>query len=85
MPAIECAKCGGLTNTAVSNWTEPEIRKDKKAYECYAKVVGNKWGKGCGYDNCNPYLKYSVDKLIGTLISPKVEKPEFNNSEEEDD
>jgi hypothetical protein len=65
MPAIRCSKCGGFTNTAVSNWLEPKIREDKKAYECYAKVVNGKWIKGCAYDNCDPYTKSSVDKLIG--------------------
>jgi len=65
MPTIECSKCGGITNTAVSNWIHPEIREDRKAYECYAKILDGKWVKGCSYDNCNPYLKPSVDNLIG--------------------
>jgi hypothetical protein len=81
MPVIECAKCGGLTNTAVSNWIDPEIREDRKAHECYAKVVDGIWGKGCAYDNCNPYLKYSVDGLIGTPAVKKVERPIMETDE----
>ena len=46
MPAIECAKCGGATNTAVSNWLEPKSRPDKKAHECYLRVEDGVWFKG---------------------------------------
>lgn len=82
---IECVKCGGLTNTAVSNWIHPQIREDKKAYECYAKAVNGKWVKGCSYDNCNPYNKSYIDKLIGTLTNPKIEKPSNLECDEKDE
>ena len=49
MPAIRCAKCGGLTNTAVCDWFSP-IRKDGKANECYTRwnKETKKWERGCG-------------------------------------
>jgi len=88
MPTIQCAKCGALTNTAVSNWTEPEIREDKKAYECYAKIVGGKWVKGCGYDNCDSYTKPFIDGLLTTSIKTQEElqnsKPLDEGTDEND-
>ena len=86
MPAIECIKCGGLTNTAVSNWLHPKSREDGKAHECYAKVVNGKWVKGCGYDNCDDlYTKPSIDKLIGTSIKTQEELQNSKPLNEETD
>ena len=66
MPAIECAKCGGSTNTAVSNWLEPKSRPDKKAHECYLRVEDGVWVKGCGWENADPvYEKLSFEKYLG--------------------
>ena len=70
MPAIKCAKCGGLTNTAVSDHLG---RKDHKANKCYIKVERGVWVKGCGYDDADPvYDKPSLDKYLGkSASSPK--------------
>jgi len=65
MPAIDCAKCGGKTNTAVAHWLSP-IRPDKKAHECYLRVENGIWVKGCGWDNADPvYEKPSLENYLG--------------------
>jgi len=63
MSSIICFKCGGQTNTAVSDWIEP-IRSDGKANRCYAKWENNKWVEGCAYKEADSFTKYFVDKLI---------------------
>ena len=66
MAAIKCAGCGGLTNTAVCNWTEPDIRGDRKAHECYIRVEGGVWVRGCGWDRADPhYGKPLYEKYLG--------------------
>jgi len=85
MPTIECAKCGGLTNTAVANWIHPEIREDRKAHECYTKMVDGKWVKGCGYENCDSYTKPYIDKLIATPIKTPEELKNLAFKDDETD
>ena len=65
MSAIRCAKCGGLTNTAVSQWCDPKIRKDKLAYECYLRVgLTGRWEEGCGWENANKEYELSTLKTL---------------------
>lgn len=61
MSAIKCGKCGGLTNTAVCDWS----LKPTEVRECYAKVEKGVWVKGCGYDHMDPYMKIGVNRLLG--------------------
>lgn len=54
-------KCGGFTNTAVSewNWEVQEIYATK----CYAKWEKDKWVKGCATSKEVFMIQY-VEKLI---------------------
>jgi len=63
MPVIECAKCGGTTNTAVCNWFSP-IRKDGRANECYIRrnKENTKWERGCGKPD--KFMKHIVDEMV---------------------
>ena len=66
MPVIECAGCGGRTNTAVCNWTEPHVREDGKAHVCYIRVEGDIWVKGCGWDGADAnYIKPLLKPYLG--------------------
>ena len=43
---IECANCGRLTNTATSDWMEPQ-REDGRAHRCYIAIVNGQSIRGC--------------------------------------
>ena len=91
MPVVECAKCGGTTNTAVCEWLEPKVRDDGKAYECYAKYENDKWVKGCSYDRITgiAYLKSFIDRLLKNIpVAPMptvICEPEDEEGTEEND
>lgn len=59
MSEMRCGKCGGLTNSSVCDWNTKD-----GVIECYAKFENGKWIRGCGYDNCDPWTKPSINKLI---------------------
>lgn len=63
MISLICAKCKGLTNTAVCNHLDP-IRRDGKANECYLRWENDKWVKGCAYEVCDPFTKILVDRYL---------------------
>lgn len=66
MPVIECAKCGGITNSACSNfWTTSH--KDGKANGCYARFEDGKWVKGCSYDTADELTK----QITKSLFAPR--------------
>jgi hypothetical protein len=62
MPVITCNGCGGITNTAVSEWDYRNL--DKGATRCYGKWVDGKWTKGCAYGAANTLHKTIVDGFI---------------------
>ena len=64
MSSIVCAKCGGLTNTAVAMWLP--TRADFRAHWCYAKVEDGMWVKGCCLNLAPPSMRGYVTDLIGT-------------------
>lgn len=62
MPAVICSKCGGKTNTAVS---EVDNYSDwgNKADSCYAKLnEQGKWVPGCTQPN--GYMKSVIKALL---------------------
>jgi len=85
MPAVKCAKCGGDTNTAVSNYWE-DRREDGKAHYCYLRVEDGKWVKGCGFELADPiYELPSFNALLGKSVYASAEKQDTNFSDEESD
>jgi len=59
MPVANCT-CGHQTNSACSNfWMQ-----DGKPTECYARVIGGTWSRGCGYDQADENEKQFADELI---------------------
>ena len=79
MPVIKCAGCGGVTNTACSNHLFP-VREDGKANECYAKREGNKWVKGCAYDDAPELTQRSVATLLKAGDENNFPNPLTNQS-----
>ena len=73
MPSIICAKCGGLTNTAVCDWISP-MRKDGKANECYARrnKENTKWVRGCGKPD--GFMRGIVNEMINEGKKKKENK-----------
>ncbi len=69
MSVITCSKCGGLTNTAVSNWLDP-MRKDNKANECYLKrnQENTKWVRGC--TKADGFMITIVEEMIKEADKP---------------
>lgn len=61
MSGIECAGCGGQTNTALSDWVDSI--DTGKAEKCYAKWENGKWIKGCATDK--GFMRTFADKIIG--------------------
>jgi len=62
MSSIKCSRCGGLTNTALS---DHEFKMtDNTASRCYARYENDVWGRGCAYNEVNPYDKFFVDKIL---------------------
>ena len=70
MPEITCRNCGHTTNTALSDWVNS---KDGKADACYARLVGNKWEEGCGYNKGDNFVKQYVKDLVRKNI-PSLRK-----------
>jgi len=61
MSIIICRNCGYTTNSALSEWVNS---KDGKADACYARLVGNKWEEGCGYNKGDNFVKQYVKDLV---------------------
>lgn len=64
MPATTCEKCGGVTNSAVSDYDFVV----KKATGCYARVENGIWVEGCSFKSCGIYTMPSVKKLLGKSV-----------------
>ena len=67
MSILVCKKCGAITNTVVCDY---DFRKmEEGAIRCYAKLVDNKWMKGCGFDaneSDNAFIKaYAMHLITG--------------------
>ena len=68
MSDLTCDKCGGVTNSAVSDRLDP-YRGDGKANWCYLRVESGVWVKGCAWDKADPiYGKPSYEKYLGTSV-----------------
>ena len=51
MPAPTCERCGGQTNSTVSDyWDQLRVAGKARATVCYAKHDGKRWVKGCAFD-----------------------------------
>ena len=63
MSVLICEGCGELTNTAICNYIETE---DLVPTKCYARILeGTRaWTKGCGYNDCDPFMQSMADSLI---------------------
>lgn len=78
MPIIICRNCGHTTNTALSDWVNSS---DDKADACYARLVGNKWEEGCGYNNGDNFIKkYVKDLTRKDVTSLRREAERMRNS-----
>jgi len=55
MPVIKCQNCGGITNSAVSDYWD-EATGWKKASECYARWIPPRecWVPGCAFATASP-------------------------------
>lgn len=61
MPVLKCNNCGGITNTAVSEFDFRDV--DKGAHRCYAKYEDGKWVEGCAYEDSHK-LYFDMAKLL---------------------
>lgn len=62
MPAITCALCGRLTNSAVSEYWD--YQESGQAQGCYLSYVNDQWVTGCLYESVSPIMKPTYDRMI---------------------
>jgi hypothetical protein len=65
MPIINCPNCGEKTNTAVCPgwWDKARLAKCTVRL-AYQSGYGNRYVKGCGYDELSDFDKKFADELI---------------------
>lgn len=70
MPVATCTNCGRMTNSATSNYCSDTEMDGKTPKEigvvtgCYAAFVGDKWIKGCVYNDIEPMQKMILAKML---------------------
>lgn len=62
MSAVRCQRCGGLTNTAVSDWLDAPRGH---ASRCFVRWVDGVARRGCAYGEANVYERSMADSVLG--------------------
>ena len=62
MSTILCNKCGGTTNTALSDHINSPFKG--KAERCFARWENNKWVEGCAFNDKDDVFMINFAKKI---------------------
>ena len=63
MPQVVCKKCGGITNSACSDYWLRKPFVEGEATGCYSRYENGKWVKGCSFDGLDPMTKLVMSSL----------------------